>query len=211
MSRIVIVGGGGHAKVIAGILKKIDRFEILGYTDKEDHGLLLGLPYLGGDEVLPEVIKQQTDCAAVLGIGYLGEGDWRERLAEKLQQLGFLFPVIVSPTAVINEEVKIGEGTVVMDGAVINSGTQIGRQVIINTRVSIDHDCEIGDFTHIAPGVTLSGAVKVGARTLLGTGVAVVQYKTIGERCIIGAGAAVVKDCLEPGTYVGVPARRRKD
>lgn len=207
MQKIVVIGGGGHAKVVASIVKKLGKFEILGYTDNENHGSLLGMPYLGTDEVLPRLKKDQPQCVAVLGIGYLGNDDVRAHLVEKLRGFGFAMPAIVSPATVVNEDVQIGGGTVVMDGVVINSGTRIGFYAIINTSASIDHDCEIGDFTHIAPGVSLSGGVKIGAYSLLGIGASVVQYKTIGERCIIGAGAVVVKDCLGPGTYVGVPAR----
>ena len=208
MEKIVIIGGGGHAKVVASMIKKLGTFEILGYTDSETRGPLLGMAYLGKDEVLPRLKKDHPQLSAVLGIGYLGNVDLRERLVEKLRGLEFTMPAIISPHAVINEEVQIGEGTVVMDGVVINSGTHIGRYAIINTRASVDHDCVVGDFTHLAPGVTLSGGVKVGAYSLIGVGASVVQYKTIGDHCIIGAGAAVTKDCLGPGTYVGVPAKK---
>lgn len=206
---IVIVGGGGHAKVVTSIVKKLGTFEILGYTDIQDRGPLLGIPYLGTDEVLVRRKELYPELCAVLGIGYLGEGDVCERLVEKLHIIGVTLPAIISPKAVINEEVEIGEGTVVMDGVVVNSGTRIGKYVIINTRASVDHDCEIADFTHIAPGATLSGGVRVGARTLVGVGSTVVQYKTLGDRCIIGAGAVVTTDCLESGVYVGIPARRQ--
>lgn len=209
MEKIVIIGGGGHAKVVASIIKKLKNFDLLGYTDRENRGTLLGAPYLGADEALASIIKQHGKCSAALGIGYLGKGDLRERIVEKLRGLGFTTPAVISPNAVINEEIQIGEGTIVMDGVVINSGSRIGRYAIINTQASIDHDCEIGDFTHIAPGVTLSGGVKVGARSFVGAGATVAQYKTIGDRCIIGAGAVVVNDCLEPGIYLGVPAIRK--
>lgn len=207
--KMVMVGGGGHAKVVASIVKKLGTFEILGYTDNENRGQLLNMPYLGTDEVLGHLKEQYLHLSAVLGIGYLGEGDARQRLVEKLRTIGITIPAIVSPQAIINEEVEIGEGTVVMDGVVVNSGTRIGNYVIVNTRASIDHDCEIGDFTHIAPGVTLSGGVKVGARTLVGVGATVVQYKTIGDQCLIGAGAVVTTDCSESGVYIGIPARRQ--
>lgn len=206
--KIVVIGGGGHAKVVASIVKKLGTFEILGYTDNKDRGPLLSMPYLGTDEMLPRLKEQYSRLSAVLGIGYLGEGDVRERLVEKLRTIGVTIPAIISPQAIINEEVETREGTVVMDGVVVNSGTRIGKYVIINTCASIDHDCEIGDFTHIAPGVTLSGGVKIGARSLVGVGATVVQYKIVGDQCIIGAGAVVTTDCLESGVYVGVPTKK---
>ncbi len=208
MKKIVIIGGGGHAKVIASILKKLNTFEVLGYTDTNDCGLLLGFQYLGADTILSSLRTRYSACSAVIGVGYLGKGNIREQIVERLGIFGFELPAIISPGALINEEVEVGDGTVIMDGAVINSGTRIGRYCIINTRASIDHDCTIGDLTHIAPGVVLSGGVNVGARTLIGVGASVVQYKNISESCIIGAGAVVVTDCLDNGTYLGVPAKK---
>ncbi|MFQ5771927.1 MAG: acetyltransferase [bacterium] len=209
MDKIVLVGGGGHAKVIISIIKKIKKYEIYGYVDKIHNGNILGVPYIGDDDVLKELIAQQKVTKAVLCVGQISDQFKRYRLYKQLVEMGFAFPTIVSPNASINEAVEIGEGTVVMDGVVINSGAKIGRFAILNTQASIDHDCEIGDFVHIAPGVVLSGGVKVGNYCLIGAGATVIQYKRIGNNCVIGAGAVVLKDCLEPGTYLGIPARKR--
>ena len=210
MEKIIIVGGGGHGKSVMGVVKKTGRYRILGYVDLKDQGTILGVRYMGDDRQLPILLKRNPRCSAVLGVGYIAISPKRRELSKKLRELGFKLPVIVSPTAVVNEDVKLGEGTVVHDGVVVNSGTRMGEGVIVNNNSSIDNDCQIGDFVHIAPGVTLSGGVAVGDFSILGVGSTVVQYRTIGQNCIIGAGAAVVADCLKPGVYVGVPAKNRK-
>ena len=210
MGKIIIVGGGGHAKAVITIIKKIKKYRLLGYVDVKDQGTILGVPYLGDDQKLPGLLKRNPRCGAVLGVGYVVISPKRRELSDKLRKIGFQLPAIVSPTAVINEEVTIGGGTVVHDNVVVNSGTHIGECAIINNASSIDHDCRIGDFVHIAPGVILSGGVVVGNDSLLGVGCRVLQYKTIGQNCIIGAGAAVIKDCLKPGVYVGIPAKNRR-
>ena len=207
MEKIFIIGGGGHAKVVVSIIKKLGAFDIVGYTDNENRGTVLGVPYLGTDAVLQRLKQDHPHCAAVLGIGYFGRDDLRERLVGKLCRLEFSMPAVVASGAVVNEDVHIGEGTVVMDGVVINAGTRIGTYVIVNTCASVDHDCVLGDYAHIGPGVTLCGGVKVGARSLVGAGATVVQYKSIGAHCIVGAGSVVVNDCLQRGTYVGIPAK----
>ena len=211
MEKIIIVGGGGHAKAVITIVKKIKKYRILGYVDIRNNGSILGVKYLGGDQELLELLKRNPGCSAVLGIGYVTISAKRRELKAKLKKSGFKLPAIVSPTAVINEEVVIGEGTVIHDNVVVNSGTRIGAGAIINNTSSIDHDCRIGDFVHIAPGAVLSGGVQVGENSIVGIGSCVVQYKTITKDCIIGAGAAVINDCLKPGVYVGVPAKMRSD
>jgi len=204
--KIVVIGGGGHAKVIISILKKIERFEIVGFTDPEEAGPVLGAEYLGTDEILQELYANGVKNA-VIGLGQIKSSVVRRKLVKMIQEIGFDSPAIISPRAIINEEVSIGEGTVVMDGAVINSGTIIGDYSIINTNCSVDHDCNIGSFTHIAPGVTLSGYINVGENVLLGTGASVIHDISITSGALIAAGSSVQKNIKIPGLYRGVPAR----
>jgi UDP-perosamine 4-acetyltransferase len=208
MDKIVVVGGGGHGKVVISIIQKIDDYEIVGYTDVENKGEILGIKYLGNDKILEELFLNKNIKNAAIGIGQIKNVEARKDTIEKLTEIGFEFPVIISPDATINEDVKIGNGTVVMDGVVINTGTEIGKFCIINTNSAVDHDCNIGDYVHIAPGVTISGGVKIGNNTFIGAGTTIIQYKEIGENIIIGAGSVVVKDLIDSGTYFGVPARK---
>jgi sugar O-acyltransferase (sialic acid O-acetyltransferase NeuD family) len=207
MSKIVIVGGGGHAKVIIGVLKKNKDWSILGFTDSEDKGPILGARYLGNDDVLRDVIREEKECCAVIGVGYVRINDTREKLMEHTRGLGFAFPAIISQDSIVNEDVSFGEGTVVFDGALVNVGTSVGRCSIINTHSTVDHDCVIGNFAHVCPGAHLSGGVVVGNKVIIGTGASVVQYVNICDNCLIGAGTVVIKDIKEPGVYAGNPAR----
>jgi sugar O-acyltransferase (sialic acid O-acetyltransferase NeuD family) len=209
MDNILIIGGGGHAKVVISILKKHRSYNILGYFDRNDNGDILSVKYIGDDSNAPNIFRNGCNQAA-LGLGQLRSSLFRRQIVELYSNIGFEFPTIISHSAQINEDVLLGNGTVVMDGTIINSGTRIGTFSILNTSSSIDHDCKIGDFTHIAPGVTLSGGVEIGMDCLIGTGSTIIQYKTITSNVIVGAGSVVTKDIQESGVYVGVPARRVK-
>jgi sugar O-acyltransferase (sialic acid O-acetyltransferase NeuD family) len=182
-------------------------YEILGYVNKDNKGAILEVPHIGDDQELEKFSETNKVTLAVLGIGHLSDCARRVELYQQMTALGYRFPKIVSPHAIVNEAVEIGDGTVVMDGVVVNSGARIGKCCILNTRSAVDHDCELGDFVHLAPGGMLSGGVNVGSYTFIGAHATVINYKKIAEKCIIGAGAVVVRDCLESGTYVGVPAR----
>src|ERR1017187_10382479 len=124
---IVVVGGGGHAKVVISLLRKLKSHRILGYTDFKDNGPLVGIPYLGSDRDLVALAVEPKKLNAVLALGQVGLGKPRHELWTRLRSLALSFPVLVSPDAIVNEEVSSGEGAVVMDGAVINSGANIGR------------------------------------------------------------------------------------
>jgi sugar O-acyltransferase (sialic acid O-acetyltransferase NeuD family) len=205
--RIVIIGGGGNAKVLISTLHKLP-YEILGYTDPVDHGPILDAAYLGADEMLAEFLASRGPCKAAIGVGKIDASPLRARLAARVAGLGFELPVIVSPAALVNEGVLLGAGTTVFDRAVVNSGTVTGEICILNTNCTVEHDCTLGDNVHVAPGAVLSGEVRVGSNTMIGAGAVVVQGVGIGADCLIGAGAVVVSDLEEPGTYVGTPARR---
>lgn len=210
MNPIVLIGAGGHAKVIVSILRKLRRFNILGYTALENSGELMGVPFLGLDKDLPELADQHKYLNAVLAVGQVRFGNFRFSLWEKLHVLPISFPPIVSPNAVINEAVSLGDGTVVMDGSVINSGASIGRGAIVNTNSTVEHDVTLGDWVHVGPGATISGGVTIKRFSMIGAGATVIEGKTIGSGCLVGAGATVTSDLSEPGIYVGCPARHIK-
>ena len=208
MTPVVLIGGGGHAKVVAAIVSKLAQFRIVGYTAPVTGTMSFGIPYLGDDDVLSDLLANNHALGAVLGIGIVRVDDRRGTLIQRLLTQGLSLPVVVSPSAVVNAEVVIEDGTVVMDGVVINPGARIGVGSIINTHATVEHDCKIGAFSHIAPGAVLCGGASVGSRSIIGARACVLPGVQIGDRCLVGAGATVISNLLDPGIYVGSPARR---
>ena len=207
MDEIIVIGGGGHAKVLISVLKKA-MYRIKGYTDNQDHGVILGVPYLGNDGILRDFANKIPSVNTIIGIGKVDASSRRLSLQNEIALLGFDFPAICSPHSIVNEAVSLGAGTVVLDGVVISSGSEIGRACILNSHSTIEHDCLIGENVHIAPGVTLSGGAKIGDNCMVGTGANVIQSISICAGSLIGAGATVIEDITVPGTYVGNPAKR---
>lgn len=209
-SDLVIVGGGGHAKVLIGILKRLGAYTLLGYTDLTDNGEILGIPYLGTDDRLKDIRAERDSCAAVIGIGTVRISRLRKERRQLLETLSFLLPPIVAPTAVVSEDVSLGPACVAFDGVIVNPGCHVGAGVILNTHCTVEHDCTIEDEVHVAPGATISGGVRVGSGSMIGVGATVVHSVSICEDCLIGAGATVTHTIVEPGVYVGTPARRTR-
>jgi UDP-perosamine 4-acetyltransferase len=203
--RIVVVGAGGHAKVVLESLAASEVNEIVGLTDP-DRGkwgtLLGGYPVLGGDDVLPTLRGEGVDGAIIA----LGANRLRSRLFEHAIALGFKMVNAIHPRSWISPSARIGDGVVVMAGAVINANARIGDNVIINTGATVDHDCHVGNHAHIAPGCHLGGNVQVGTGTLVGIGASVIPDKRIGQWSIVGAGAVVVRDLPDNCIATGVPA-----
>ncbi|HMM07361.1 MAG TPA: acetyltransferase [Clostridiales bacterium] len=196
---VIILGAGGHARVIADIIIKSGE-TLLGFLDDGIEGEVMGLPILGKISDL----ENYEDASFVIGIG---NGKTREQIAEKHSVNWY---TAIHPNAVIGCDVTIDEGTVVMAGAVINTGACIGRHCIINTSAVVEHDNIIEGFTHISVGAKLAGMVHIGKRVWVGIGAIVNHNLSICDNCIIGAGAVVIKNVMNPGVYIGIPAGRVK-
>ncbi len=207
MADAVVIGGGGHAKVLIAVLRKLG-WSIVGYTDRDDRGVILGAARLGSDDALAGVLAGHPGCAALVGVGKVDGSSLRLRLQRAAAAVGFETPVVVSPHSVVNEEVRLGAGTMVFDGVIVNSGAQTGDACILNTNATIEHDCILGDDVHVAPGATVSGGVRIGDHCMIGAGATVIHGVSICAGSVVGAGAVVVADVSEPGVYVGSPARR---
>lgn len=172
MKDIIVIGGGGHAKVVISIIKKLKAYNIIGYTDIVNRGNILGVCYIGTDE---EVLSYSKQLSLALGIGQIRNLEFRKKIVNKFIDRNHQFLTLISPHAIVNEEVLVGKGTVIMDGVVLQPGVKIGEYSIVNTGSRVDHDCEIGDFVHIAPGSTICGEVIVKNSTFIGAGSTIVN------------------------------------
>lgn len=198
---LMIIGAGGHGRVIADIAAAKDYYPKIAFLDDAVSAQQGEYPLMGTAQDTERFVASWHFAVAI------GNQKVRQLLMERLLDQGAVLPYLVHPSAVLGGNVVIGQGTVVMAGTVINCGSRIGRGCIINTGATVDHDNVLEDYVHLSPGVHLAGTVRVGARSWLGIGSVVRNNCTIGPDCVVGAGAAVCKDLLEPGTYVGVPAR----
>lgn len=207
MSRVAVIGAGGHAKVIIDLLRS-GGHEVVACLDAGREGdVVNGVPVLGDERVvLPELIKQGLEAVFVA----LGDNGLRQRIAASVAALGLEMVPAIGRSAVISPSADIGQGCAIMEGAVVNADAVIGNFAIVNTCASVDHDCVIGAFAHIGPGSALAGCVKVGAGAFLGAGTRVIPGVEIAGGAIVGAGGVVVGDIGSPGTWVGVPARKIK-
>ena len=198
---VIILGAGGHAKVLIETLRQSGR-EIIGITDptKASGSEYLGVNVLGNDDSI--FIFSTDEVLLVNGIGSFPRNNLRWELTARMEASGYKFAEVIHPSAVIASDVVLENGVQVFAGVIIQPGTHIGRSCIINTGVIIDHDCDINDECHLAPGVTLSGNVFVGEGTHIGTGTTVIQNINIGEGCIIAAGSTIYKDIANNTKYI---------
>jgi sugar O-acyltransferase (sialic acid O-acetyltransferase NeuD family) len=195
---IVVIGAGGHAKVVIATVRAAGGDVVAVYDDDPTRWgqQILGVPIKGpisGEEI--------GSAPAIIAIG---DNRARQSLAARLHAQ---WVSVCHPNTTVHPSVSVGAGTVVFAGAVIQPDATIGAHSILNTAASVDHDCIVGDFVHIGPGVSVCGGVTLDEGVLLGVGAKVAPNVEIGPWSTAGAGAVCVVDVRGSTTVVGVPAR----
>ncbi len=202
MKKVIIIGAGGHGKVVADIVK-LNGDKVYGFLDDKEAEVLPGFTVIGSVNLI-----NTLDNNGFYFFVAIGNNKIRQTIMESYPMVEWY--TAIHPSAVIADYTEIGTGTAVMANAVVNSGSKIGRGVIINTAATVDHDNIIRDFVHISPGAHLAGTVRIGERCWIGIGANVINNISIINNCTVGAGSVVTKNITEQGTYVGVPARKIK-
>lgn len=198
---IVILGAGGHAKVLAEALSLSGK-DILGCLtpDKKQGEVCFGIEVLGSDSILPKFSNKEV--LIVNGVGALPNIRLRQQLDDKVRDLGFELASVIHPTAIISSAAKLSNGVQIMAGAIVQSGSLIGANSIINTGSIIDHDCIIGENCHISPGVVLCGGVVIEPFVSIGAGSSVLQNISIGRNSVIASGSVVYKNIDKNVTFI---------
>ncbi|MBF0547081.1 MAG: NeuD/PglB/VioB family sugar acetyltransferase [Candidatus Riflebacteria bacterium] len=203
---VIILGAGGHSKVLIEALQRMGRqIEGIATPEKLPNNLFEDIPIIGDDDLV--LTLPTSEFQLVNGLGSTGVLGRRKSLFEKFKSRNFNFATVIHPSAVLPRNLVLSEGVQIMAGVVIQPGSRIGKNTIINTRSSVDHDCQIGDHVHIAPGVTLSGGVSVEDCSHIGTGANVIQGIRVGKNSLVGAGTLVIRSVSELQMVTGVPAK----
>lgn len=201
---VIVLGSGGHAKVVINTLKILKR-DIIGCVSYSKEDNVLGVNVIGDDDILFQYTPDQIEI--VNGIGSIGSNELRKDIFLKFKRFGYQFVTLVHPSAILPLDYSFSEGVQIMAGVVIQPDVTIGVNSIINTRVCIDHDCVIGGHSHISPGTVLCGSVLIEDDVHIGAGSTIVQNIRVGQKSIVGAGSLVLNSVPSNTLVYGVPAK----
>ena len=193
MRKIILIGAGGHAKSCIDVIKSTRKYKIIGILDKDKKGRFENIKILGNENYLNK-IKNKTSISVSITVGQIKSYRLRENLFEKVKNLKFNLPKIVSKYSLVSKKSSIDQGTMIFHNVFINSNVTVGKNCIINTSALLEHDVTIGDNCHISTGSILNGGVIIGNRTFIGSGSRIKEGVKVGNNCIIGMGSIIKKD-----------------
>lgn len=206
---LIVLGAGGHAKVIVDIIKKYyKQYNLVGLLAKtnEKNKQVLGTTVLGTDNLLEELFHQGIH-KAIIGIGMIKDYRPRERLYQLVKHFGYQCINVIHQECIVSDYVVFGEGNVFLAGAIINADVIIGNNCIINTGSIIEHDSILGNNIHIGPGAILGGEVIVEDNCMIGMGANIIQGVKVERASIVGAGSVVISNVPAHSIVAGVPAK----
>ena len=168
--KIILIGGGGHCRSVIDVIEQENRFEIAGIIEKYagESEAVLGYPLIGTDDELKKLRQEYT--YALVTVGHIASNSVRVKLFNRLKELGFTLPVVVSPLAYVSKHAKVAAGTVVMHHALVNASASVGENCIINSKALVEHDVVVGAHCHISTGAVLNGGVHIEANSFIGSG-----------------------------------------
>ena len=194
-NNIVIVGGGGHAKMCIDIIKQINIYNIIGIVDRNlpKNSEIMGIKIIGSDNDLISIFKSNA-CIAINAVGGGTNATIRQNIFDNLKEIGFILPPIIHKSAIIEPSAILKEGSQIMAGAIIGSEAVIGENCIINSGAIVSHNCIINKNSHITPGAILAGNVKIGQNSIVGMGATIFYDIQIGKNVIINNGKNIFQD-----------------
>ena len=160
MKKLLIVGAGGHGRVVAEAAEACGWGKIDFLDDNN--------PIAVGK--INELESLISSCdGVIISIG-------RNELRSKLSELcGDSLISIIHPKAYVSPSATVGAGSIILPGAVVHSGTVVGRGCIVSIGALIDHDAVIGDFCHINAGAVVGAGRRVDSLTKIDAGIIISQ------------------------------------
>ena len=181
-----------------------ERQEFVGFIDNNRtlwNSNFLGLPVLGGNEIVPSLISQGHYFVNTI----TGSTISRYVTSKFISEKGGKFVNFIHPS--VNVPSKCGVGNYVQEGVYIQAAAEIGSNSSIHVGSVISHDVKIGNSSFIAHMVSVSGEVTIGDGVFIGTNATILPRLNIGNWATIGAGAVVTKDVPPYAVVVGNPGK----
>jgi UDP-perosamine 4-acetyltransferase len=208
--KTLIIGAGGHARVVYEILHSDLNADLMAFVDNSPRGSqeeIMGVPVIGPHGVVEDQIEDGAKGVSIA----VGDNEIRANHYEKFTDMGLTPINAVHDNAHISPNASIRHGVVIQSSAEVMTNSVIGDNSIINTGAIVEHETTVGDHTHIGPGTTIAGRVDIEDGVDIGMGCDIKEHVHIGENAVVGAGSVVLDDVPADTMIAGSPAEVKRE
>lgn len=206
----LIIGAGGHARVVYEILSTDHNVEVEAFVDNTPRGSneeIMGVPVVGPHSEVGEYVDDGVEGVIVA----VGDNEIRSGHFETFTSRGLTPVNAVHDNAHVSPHATVGDGVVVQSSAEVMTNARIGDDAIVNTGAIVEHETVVGDHAHIGPGSAIAGRVEIEDGVFVGMGCDVKENVHVGENAVIGAGSVVLEDVPADTMVAGLPAEVKHD
>ncbi len=207
-NEVIIIGASGLGREILSwnlISKHKDKIlNITGFLDDNPNALdsyNVNIPIIGNISFEEFDVKKRVLIA-------ISDSLIKEEIYNKAVNKGLIIQSYINENVLIGERTIIGKGAVFLPFSIVSCDSVVGDCVFVNNGSQIGHDVTIGDFTSIMANVDIGGGVVLGKNVFIGTGAVILPGVVIPNNTRIGAGSVVIKSIKTVGTYFGNPAKK---
>lgn len=188
VSRLLIVGAGGHGRSVAEAVLAAGIYELVGFVDDAAPSVAQvgSYPVLGNTRDL-ESYRKLADVAVVA----IGNNGLREDLSKKLIAVGFQLASVIHPRAIMSPSAVLGPGCAIMAGAIIGTMARLGCGAIVNCGAVVDHDALVHDYGHLGVNACMSGESELGRGAWMQAGTALGYGVKVADGAVLLAGTAL--------------------
>ena len=207
MKKILIVGAGGFGREVYNWIvdskEKYPEWEISGFLD-DNTDVLEGYGFKVPVVSSIKDFSPEHNHFLVLGIGLPRV---KKAVVRTLQNRGGKFVSFIHHSAILGQNVSVGEGSVLCPNTVLTCDVTLGSFVTVNCAATAGHDTSIGSFSTLSGHVDITGFAKIGEAVFLGSHASVLPGIKVEDYATIGAGSVVVNKVKKGNTVFGNPAK----
>ena len=206
LKKIVIVGVGDFAELCSHYIREyFTDWEICAYSVDSQYRTLdsiKGIPVVNFETLRENYTPQEYEV--FVAIGYKKMNNIRAEKFSICKEWGYKSPNLIHPTAVVEKNVSMGEGNIVLENAVLAPGSILGNSNIIWNATNVSHEANIGNFNYFSVGTILGGKSNIGSNCFFGLNSTVRGGLRIEDYTLVGAGAYINNETKAYSVHVPV-------
>ncbi|MCA1808350.1 MAG: acetyltransferase [Kiritimatiellia bacterium] len=203
MKPVVVFGIGDFAEQVLFYLEHDSPCQVAAFS--VDQAYLRETSFKGRPVAPFETLERDyppDDYDVFVAMGYNDLNRLRAERIALVRSKGYRMINYIHSSALIPNDLRIGENCFFLEKVVVQPFTRIGDGVVILTDTGLGHNADVGDCCYISGGCCIAAFVSFGPRCFVSLNATFRPGVKIGHSVIVGAGALMLEDAPDESVYI---------